>query len=377
MQFVSKRFLKFKKAPASLRSSVAFPAVKRSYMNTMKRFLPAMGLAATTFYFMNSPDYSPSVRFYSRFACAEEEHKLVEIEGGESLPEGEMMALKVGPEDSDKVLIAKYQGELYALSNYCSHLGVPLAHSVLFDDKVICPAHNAAFSILDGYPETAPAKNGLQKFEIIEKQGKKYVKVPSNFKDTQVVHMATRDPKNKTKFIIVGGGPAGLSAAETLRQSDFTGEIIILSNEDKVAYDRTLLSKVLAKGDPDKWIIRKQDFLDTYGIEFRTNTPVTGIDTKKKEVVLNDNTTLSYDKLLIATGGTPRVLNIPGIDLKGVHTLRTAADQSKIKAEVNDAKKVVIIGAGFIGYECAANLVSTFKGKYSFIRSYFCRILQV
>lgn len=135
-----------------------------------------------------------------------------------------------------------------------------------------------------------------------------------------------------------------------------------MSADDKLAYDRTLLSKALAKGNADKWILRGQDFLDKYGIDFRTNSFVKKVDAKNNQVVLADDTTIPFDKLLLATGGTPRKPGIPGVDLGGVHTLRFAKDQETIKGEIGNAKKVAVIGASFIGYECAANIVSTFKG---------------
>jgi nitrite reductase/ring-hydroxylating ferredoxin subunit len=288
---------------------------------------------------------------------------MIEIEGAGDLKDGEMFALKVGEKDSDKVLVAKYQGKIYSLGNFCTHFGVPLAHSVLFDDKVICPAHNAAFSIINGYPENAPAKNGLPTFEVVEKDGKHFVKLPSNWKESRVIYMAKRDLTNTSKYVIVGGGAAGLAAAETLRQSDYTGEIVILSAEDKLTYDRTLLSKALATGDANKFILRGQEFCDTYDIDFRTSSLVKKVDTEANEVVLSDGTKVSYEKLLIATGGAARKPIVPGIDLENVFTLRNAKDQEAIKAQVGEGKKVVIIGASFIGYECAANLTSTFKDK--------------
>ena len=360
MQAFAKRFMKFKKLPATI--SALRPSGP-AYMKVIKKGVPLASVTMASLYMLNASKSCSSFAFSTRFAAAESNTTKVELTGMDDLEEGCMANLKVGEEDGDKILIAKYDGKLYALSNFCSHLGVPLAGGVLFDDKLICPAHNAAFSILDGTPEEAPAMNGLQKFEIVEEDGKKFVVIPSDYKGTKPAPMATRDESNDSKFVIVGGGAAGLAAAETLRQSDYTGQIIILSKDDKIAYDRTLLSKALAKGDANKFILRQQDFLDKYGIEFKTNSTVKSINTESGEVVLSDDTTVPYHKLLIATGAQPRKLPIPGIDLEGVFTLRSATDQENIKNAVGEDKTVVIIGASFIGYECAANLVSNFKDK--------------
>jgi nitrite reductase/ring-hydroxylating ferredoxin subunit len=100
------------------------------------------------------------------------------IEFAHELKDGDMRALKYGAQDSDKVLISKYQGKLYATGNACSHFGVPLEGGMLFDDKVLCPAHGAAFSITSGAPENAPALDGLPTFVIEERDSKFYVKVP-------------------------------------------------------------------------------------------------------------------------------------------------------------------------------------------------------
>lgn len=80
--------------------------------------------------------------------------------------------------------------------------------------------------------------------------------------------MAKRDQTNRTKMVIVGGGAAGLNCAETLRQSNYTGEILVISNEKVLPYDRTLLSKALATMDAKKLTVRESDFLDTYGIDY-------------------------------------------------------------------------------------------------------------
>lgn len=89
-----------------------------------------------------------------------------------------MKELAVGPGDEDKVLISKYQGKIHAIGNYCTHFGAPLGTGVLFDDKVMCPWHGATFNIVTGALDGAPALDGVPKFTIIEKGGKKFVQIP-------------------------------------------------------------------------------------------------------------------------------------------------------------------------------------------------------
>lgn len=149
--------------------------------------------------------------------------------------------------------------------------------------------------------------------------------------------MAKRDPSNQHTFVIVGGGPAGQTCAETLRQSDFTGRIVIISAEDLPAYDRTLLTKVLPKGDATKWQLRSNEFNTEHNLEYQLGKKVTKVDTKNKIVTLSDGTSIvnsvsvinlfqNYDKLLIATGGKARKPNIKGIDFSNVFALRDHKD---------------------------------------------------
>ena len=124
----------------------------------------------------------------------------------------------MGPEDGDKILISKYKGKLYATGNFCSHFGVPLEGGMLFDDKVLCPAHAAGFSVVTGEPETAPGLDGLPSFPVVEKDGKFFVQLPKGALPKSVSQpLSKRDPSNTNNYVIIGGGAAGLNAAETLR----------------------------------------------------------------------------------------------------------------------------------------------------------------
>ncbi len=89
-----------------------------------------------------------------------------------------MKVLQVGEGNDQKVLIARYEGKLYSTGNFCSHFGVPLNNGMLFDDKVLCPAHAAGFSIITGKPETAPGLDGIPSFPVVERDGQAFVQVP-------------------------------------------------------------------------------------------------------------------------------------------------------------------------------------------------------
>jgi len=107
-----------------------------------------------------------------------------------------MKELKVGPGDSDKVLIARYNGKLYSIGAYCSHFGAPLANGMLFDDKVLCPFHAAGFSVQTGEIEYAPGLDGVPSYKVHEKDGKWYVRIPEQLPKKQTAKMAKRDPSN-------------------------------------------------------------------------------------------------------------------------------------------------------------------------------------
>jgi len=192
-------------------------------------------------------------------SSAEPDKKEVEITWAASLGEGEMKAIQVGADKNDKVLIARYQGKLYGTGNFCSHFGVPLEGGMLFDDKVLCPAHAAGFSIITGQPESAPGLDGIPSFPIVERDGKFFVQVPEGkLPGSVTMPMAKRDPNDKRHFVILGGGAAGLNCAETLRQSGFTGQISVVSREDMIPYDRTLITKALCVGDATQWALRPE-----------------------------------------------------------------------------------------------------------------------
>ena len=158
--------------------------------------------------------------------------------------------------------------------------------------------------------------------------------------------------------MIVGGGAAGFAAAEMLRRQEYRGSIVMLSNETAPPVDRPNLSKdYLAGSAPEDWLpLRPEGFYAEAAIDLRLKTEVTSIDTKARNVVLADGKTVSYDRLLLATGAEPVRLPIPGADQPHVHVLRSLADCRAIIASADGARRAIVIGASFIGLEAAASL---------------------
>lgn len=135
----------------------------------------------------------------------------------------------------------------------------------------------------------------------------------------------------------------------------------MISAENIVPYDRTLLTKVLATGDANKFKLRDENFLKEADIDVKLGVKAQSVDTTNKEITLSDGTTVSYDKLCVATGAAPFKPRIKGIDYENVLVLRSGADQEDIKKRSATAKKVVILGGGFIGSESASSLKLQYK----------------
>lgn len=157
-------------------------------------------------------------------------------------------------------------------------------------------------------------------------------------------------------IIVVGGGHAAGQAAATLRQKKFTGDITIICNEPYLPYQRPPLSKQYLAGKTDKahLLLRQQEFYERQNIDVRTGETVTGIDRDKQNVRTDRVSSLHYDGLLLATGARPRMLDVPGIGLPGVHYLRTIADVDRIRAKLEPGRRVCIVGGGYVGLEVAA-----------------------
>jgi NADPH-dependent 2,4-dienoyl-CoA reductase/sulfur reductase-like enzyme len=160
-------------------------------------------------------------------------------------------------------------------------------------------------------------------------------------------------------FVIVGASLAGAKAAETLRDEGFDGEIVLLGSEQERPYERPPLSKgyLLGSDERDSVFVHPADWYAEHQVDLRQGVTVTEIDRAAATVTVSGpagTESLSYDKLLLANGASPRRLDFPGSDAGEVLYLRTLADSDRLRAVFQPGTRVVIAGAGWIGLETAA-----------------------
>lgn len=168
------------------------------------------------------------------------------------------------------------------------------------------------------------------------------------------------EAESVTPIVIAGAGHAGVQAAVSLREEGFDGGIVLLSAEKDAPYQRPPLSKAFLKGEMDihGLPLRAEAHFREQRIDLRLGVAATRIDRASRRVELSKGGTISYGHLILATGARERRLDVPGIGLKGVFTLRDIADATAIRERLRAKPKVVIIGAGFIGLEIAATAAS-------------------
>jgi 3-phenylpropionate/trans-cinnamate dioxygenase ferredoxin reductase subunit len=158
------------------------------------------------------------------------------------------------------------------------------------------------------------------------------------------------------RIAIVGAGQASAQAVEILRKRGHTGLITLIGDESLLPYQRPPLSKKFLAGalDRDRLLFRHAAHYADHGIDVRLGFSAVSIERLRRRVEIADGSAVEYDRLLLATGSHPRVLELPGAELAGVHYLRTFADVDRLRAELTPGRRAVIVGGGYIGLEVAA-----------------------
>ncbi|KAL8763925.1 MAG: hypothetical protein Q9184_000368 [Pyrenodesmia sp. 2 TL-2023] len=277
------------------------------------------------------------------------------------LKNGEKREVEVEGIEGGKVLLAKVGSTTHAMSSNCTHYGAPLKLGVLTPEgRLTCAWHGACFNVATGDVEDAPALDPLAKFEVFEKNGAVYIKG-----EEATIKASRRNPdvkckaEGQEKVVVIGGGSGTIGAVQALREQGFKGGITIISREPNLPLDRTKLSKALI-ADKSKLEWRSQDWYDSASIN-TVSDEVSSVDFKAKSVSTKSGKSFPYTKLILATGGTPKFLPLPGFkELSNIFLLRTVPDVQAILGAVGDekGKNVVIVGSSFIGMEVANALSS-------------------
>lgn len=274
------------------------------------------------------------------------------------LSEGEMKSFAVGEQ---KVLLSKIGGKIYAVGAHCPHYGAPLEDGALCGDRILCPWHHATFDAKTGDLIEPPSHEALPRFEVRIDGDSILVTLPDEVPASRTPDMARHDATvDGRTFVILGGGAAASSAAQTLREDGFRGRILMITREARPPYDRPNLSKEYLQGnaEPDWMPLRPESFYEDYDITVLLNKEVTGVDVKHHAIEFAHKEPMDFDVLLLATGGIPRTLNVPGASLPNVFTLRSQDDCERIIEQAEEGKRAVLIGASFISMEMAQSLMA-------------------
>jgi apoptosis-inducing factor 3 len=263
-------------------------------------------------------------------------------------------AIVAGRVDAEEAILVRRGEEFFAVGAQCTHYHGALANGLAVDDTIRCPLHHACFSLRSGVALRAPALDPIACWRV-ERIG---TKVFVRERKLESKPSAPGGGTLPSSVIIIGGGAAGLAAADRLRREGYAGRITMISADSAAPYDRPNLSKDYLMGTaPAEWMpLRSADDYSERKIELLLNSRVQSLDLTQRSVQLEGGQRIEFDALLLATGAEPVRLEIPTAGNARLMYLRSFADSQAIVAAAASAKRVVVVGASFIGLEVAAAL---------------------
>ena len=286
----------------------------------------------------------------------------------EELPAGSKRTVKVG--ETEILLIhteaaGTESGELYALEAKCPHAGAPLEQGSVCNGRLICPWHTGTFALSTGALVEPPPLRSLKRYSAKIENGSIFV----DPKPLNTPSLASHGEKNppapcgeNRHIVTIGAGAAATAAVCTLRQEGFAGRITMFDPVDTEPVDRTNLSKMTLAGKKPVATLPlwKPEEEAVMQVE-RVHASVTMLDGNAGKLHTSDGKLCAFDAALLATGGVPKKLNIPGDTLGHVHSIRHVADVEAIAKQIGDdpkSKKAVLIGDSFIAFEAASALTT-------------------
>jgi NADPH-dependent 2,4-dienoyl-CoA reductase/sulfur reductase-like enzyme/nitrite reductase/ring-hydroxylating ferredoxin subunit len=272
-------------------------------------------------------------------------------------------AIVAGRIDAEKAILVRSADEFFAVGAECTHYHGALASGLTVADTVRCPLHHACFSLRTGTALRAPALDPIACWRVERIGNKVFVRErlpePSPRAAAAPAPKSARAPKSAPASVtIIGGGAAGLAAADALRREGYAAPITMISADASAPYDRPNLSKDFLMGTaPAEWMpLRGAEYYAERKIELLLDTRVASLDIEQRTLRLDQGASRDFDRLLIATGADPVRLNTPTSGDARLFYLRSFDDSRAISAAAARAGRVVVVGASFIGLEVAASL---------------------
>ena len=270
----------------------------------------------------------------------------------EALGEGGVISGHVGDEE---VVLVRTSDRVFAVGAHCTHYHGALSDGLVVGGTIRCPLHHACFDLTTGEAVRAPALDPIACWQV-QREGE-YLFVRDRV-PPRAPGLTIDQSGHPSSVVIVGGGAAGLAAADMLRRQRYIGPVTMISADADPPVDRPNLSKDYLAGEAqDDWMpLWSADLYAERRVDLVLGARAASIDTAGRSVVLEDGSRREFGALLISTGADPVRLTIPGADTATVLYLRSFADSRAIVERVTGARHVTVVGASFIGLEVAASL---------------------
>jgi NADPH-dependent 2,4-dienoyl-CoA reductase/sulfur reductase-like enzyme/nitrite reductase/ring-hydroxylating ferredoxin subunit len=257
--------------------------------------------------------------------------------------------------NDEKILLVRDGDTVHAYAADCPHAGAPLEEGALCHGRIICPWHKGTFDVATGNVLEPPPLVALDRYPVVV-TGDDVMVTPE-----KLPRPAQQANAKEPHYVVIGAGAAGAAACAALREEGFGGRITLIGTEPHAPYDRTSLSKFVPSGEMapgDVPPLLAPDWLERHDIE-RIVGRIARLDVPARTIHLESGGELAYDTALLASGSVPKLPAIPGVELGGVHLLRSLDDAAALVDAVGDdagQTRVVILGSSFIGLETASAL---------------------
>lgn len=263
-----------------------------------------------------------------------------------ALNEGQVLGVRLG---ETEVALYRLDGQVFATHGVCTHALAFMKDGFLEDGQIECPLHQGRFDVRTGRALCAPLSRDLPTYAVERRGAEIWVDLDQ---PGQAAPRPTAQPlaTETRRLVVVGAGQAAAAAIRAAREAGFAGPIALVGEEPHLPYERPPLSKE-ALLDPAAAI---PDCLDPTALNVDLHLGLRVESVGEGRVTLSGGAVLEYDALLLATGGRARRLSVPGANLPGVFHLRTREDAEDIARALRQARRVVVVGGGFIGLELAS-----------------------